>query len=459
MENNPEIVNYIKNVGKELAHAVKKDPNVINFLKNPITEFFNPNENRARVRSVGYSKDLNKWKKESESTNIYVPFNLNIINKFLDRKKDDLIKKNKNLDILKSNVRIEEEKIYKMKPQITKQSKKILESKYADKKPIYERTKEILNLKSSHIKNLKSLYAELNALKEEKTIENYKKPGHFDKTRFIEWRNQREEWEKRRIDKIEKIKKEIENLETQSFKHHPKIDINSDKIAKSKIVKEESKRPVYNKLYNLHHEKAEKYFKMTVKSMPTFSPRVNDKLPYFLHNVMKKNKQNILLPNSDQCTSLNYNTCTKFFLNRSLELKDFSLPKNEKILLETNNSRNKMNSSMRDCYNKTNNISNKDEDNESYLISRYRLALELGTEKMSDLQKSKFRANNSFNDSDCTKYIPWQTRINFVNKKIIGKEDEPANSLYKINIRNNSACDKNKENVIILKNKFSNQMI
>ena len=55
MENNPEIVNYIKNVGKELAHAVKKDPNVINFLKNPITEFFNPNENRARVRSVGYS--------------------------------------------------------------------------------------------------------------------------------------------------------------------------------------------------------------------------------------------------------------------------------------------------------------------------------------------------------------------------------------------------------------------
>ena len=114
---------------------------------------------------------------------------------------------------------------------------------------------------------------------------------------------------------------------------------------------------------------------------------------------------------------------------------------------------------MRDCYNKTNNISNKDEDKESYLISRYRLALELGTEKMSDLQKSKFRANNSFNDSDCTKYIPWQTRINFVNKKIIGKEDEPANSLYKINIRNNSACDKNKENVIILKNKFSNQMI
>ena len=62
MENNPEIVNYIKNVGKELAHAVKKDPNVINFLKNPITEFFNPNENRARVRSVGYSKDLKKWK-------------------------------------------------------------------------------------------------------------------------------------------------------------------------------------------------------------------------------------------------------------------------------------------------------------------------------------------------------------------------------------------------------------
>jgi len=138
-----------------------------------------------------------------------------------------------------------------------------------------------------------------------------------------------------------------------------------------------------------------------------------------------------------------------------------SMDFNTNILLQNENlagqySRNKFNSSMTEIYNNPiYNISqNNEDDPDSY--SKYRLALQSSNDQKMRLQKqAKFNPYNSYNDNGSWKdNIPWQKSIHFVNESFYGKEEFP-NSLYKINIRNSSAWDKNRENQIMMDSRVS----
>jgi hypothetical protein len=468
----PEIVSYIKSVGKELAHAVKKTKkknldttlkDVLYCLNEPVGEKqktlldYHPkeyyfNNDKSRIKSIENRITENV----EDFGNMFNPLKKSNMNKtFYDRKKEELIKKQKKLEIIKNKKRIEEEKYYKAKPQITKQSQKILETKLIDKKPIYERTSEILNGKNQKIEKLKSMYNELKAIEEEESIGSFKPPGQYDETRFNQWTKERELREKKKKEKIDKIKTEIEYLETESMKnmHKPSIDRNSQRIAKSKMSSEDLSESVYNKLYNLHGEKKNKINLLSQKSIPTFTPSINTKLPPFLQSsLLNKVTKNSSLSIGNRSTNKKPNS--KHFMNSSMDFNTNLFLHNENLAGQY--SRNKFNSSMTEIYNNPMyNISqNNEEDPDSY--SRYRSALHSSKDKKVRLQKqAKFNPYNSYNDNGSWKdNIPWQKSIHFVNESFYGKDEFP-NSLYKINIRNSSAWDKNRENQIMMDSRVS----
>lgn len=473
----PEIVNYIRSVGKELAHAVKKTKkknldttlkDVLYCLNEPVGEKqktmldyhpkeYNYNNDKSRFKSIG-----NRITENNEDFgNMFNPMKKASMNKtFYDRKKEELIRRQKKLEIIKNKKRIEEEKYYKSKPQITKQSQKILETKLIDKKPIYERTSEILNDKNQKIEKLKSMYSELKAIEEEESIGSFKAPGQYDESKFLEWRKETEIREKRRNEKIGKIKQEIEYLETESIKnmHKPMIDKKSEKIAKSKMSSEDLNQSVYNKLYNLHGEKINKINQLSQKNIPTFTPSINTKLPQFLQNsIYNKVTKNSSISIGNKYTMKKPYMNSKNYINSSMDLNS-NLHPNEHIYSNENGqySRNKIHSSMTEFYNNPlYNISQNNED-ETDAYSRYRLGLQSSNEKKMRLLKNvKFNPYNSYNDNrDWKDNIPWQKSIHYVNESFYGKDDSP-NTLYKINIRNTSAWDKNRENQIMMDNRVS----
>ena len=481
----PEIVNYIRSVGKEFAFAVKKSKktnfdnalkDVLNCVNEPVAETHKTmldyetngnictNIDKSRLKSVGNYKNIIDEKPEDDISKLFNPVkNLSIKKTFYDRKKEELIKKEKKLEIIKNKKRVEEEKNYKIKPKITKQSQKILDSKYSDKKPIYERTKDILNTRNKNLENLKSMYSELQILDEEESIGSFKPPGQYNPTRFLKWTKEREERDKKKHEKIDRIKQEMEYLETESFKqlYHPNIDKKSEKIVKSKIVNEEINENVYDKLYNLHSEKFNKINQLSQRTMPSFTPSINNRLPNFIQNSLSnKITKNDSMSNANQSTLKKLSSYSRHFLNSSVELKNSSILRNEKVFsnesLAAKYSRNKINSSMTEYYNNPlSTYKNEEEDND--IISRYKVALQSSNGKLSEIaKKSKFRVNNSYdNEREIKRHIPWQTSIHLVNNKIISKDEYP-NSLYKINVRNNSAWDKNRENSIMYDNRFSN---
>ena len=197
--------------------------------------------------------------------------------------------------------------------------------------------------------------------------------------------------------------------------------------------------------------------------MPTFSPSINTKLPNFLLNSFSnKITKNSSISMGNNSMLKKFSAHSKHFLNSSMDLKNSPNLQGDKILsyeyLVAQQSRNKINSSMTELYNNPLYISKYDEEDPD-VVSRYRSALQMSYEKISRIQKkSKFRANSSFKEPrDVKNQIPWQTSIHSVNiKENVKPKEEFPNSLYKINIRNNSAWDKNKENHIMYDQKISN---
>ena len=466
---NPELVNYIKTVGKELALSIKKTKkanldvalrDVLYCLNEPAEEkqktmldYQQNNEatypnDKSRIRSVVNLRQTHEDNND-DINNIFNPSKKNSKNKsFHDRKKDELIRKEKKLEIIKNKKRIEEQKNFKEKPQMAKNSQKIID-KLSYKKPIYARTTEILKNRDQKVEKMKSMYSELKNIEEEESIGVIKLPTHYNENHFNEWRKTNDFWEKNKNEKIVKIKQENENLETETFKnlHHPSIDKRSELMVRSKVLNDENYAPIYDKLFNLHNEKPNKIHQLMLKNMPTFSPSINNKIPNFLQNTLSnKITKNSSISNGRTSSLQKNNTNSKNALNCSI---DSLLLKNYNEIAFNKYSRNKINSSMTELYN--NPLINNDEEEP---VSRYRLALQLS--KFNNKKSHpKLRTNNSMDNRDRKMEIPWQTSIHFVNNKVNEKKEAP-NSLYKINVRNNSAWDKNKENQIMFDHKISN---
>ena len=164
--------------------------------------------------------------------------------------------------------------------------------------------------------------------------------------------------------------------------------------------------------------------------------------------------------NYKESTFKKLGTFSRHFLNSSVQLKCSNCQRNENIFSNENlvekDSRNMINSSMTEYQNNPSSFSKFEQDDPD-IVSRYRLALQFSSEKISKFSKKpKYIANNSFDDNkDMNCQIPWQKCIDFVNKNPYNLNEESGNNLYKINVRNNTSCDKNKENHIMFDIKYS----
>ena len=187
--------------------------------------------------------------------------------------------------MLRNKKNEEEMKHIKNKPKMSKLSKKIMEKKKCEIKPIHQRVNEIVDKKYLKVDKLKQIYRDI----ENSNSSRYS--TQFDEKKFEEWLNKQMKWELEKKSKIITVKEENERLETSINRcmYHPSIDKNKEiLVTKSKILNSEnsskkSDESVYEKLYNLRDEKYNKLVKRLIESIPDFTPTINKNMPTYLN--------------------------------------------------------------------------------------------------------------------------------------------------------------------------------
>jgi len=119
---------------------------------------------------------------------------------FYDKKQLEQKNKERKLAILRERKLKEEEKSLK-KREINKNSKKIIEQKLNDVRPIYERANELVEIKKIRLIEMKKTINE-SKLDETTNCSKISSASHYDKEKFNEWRNKQIDWEKKTQGKI-----------------------------------------------------------------------------------------------------------------------------------------------------------------------------------------------------------------------------------------------------------------
>ena len=124
--------------------------------------------------------------------------------------------------MLRNKKNEEEMKHIKNKPKMSKLSKKIMEKKKCEIKPIHQRVNEIVDKKYLKVDKLKQIYRDI----ENSNSSRYS--TQFDEKKFEEWLNKQMKWELEKKSKIITVKEENERLETSINRcmYHPSIDKN-----------------------------------------------------------------------------------------------------------------------------------------------------------------------------------------------------------------------------------------
>jgi hypothetical protein len=316
-------------------------------------------------------------------------------------------------------------------------------------------------------------------------------------------------WLARKQEKIEELRFENENKklekETSSMTYKPVITKVSEMMARTKFDKIREKE-VFNRLYNDHEENIRKKHVLQFKEIPKFHPEINKKLPNFLKNKNPGTNKNP----EPSVSSLKY----LGNVNTESNLSNFN---KSKIINNESKKKSKLNNSAMEIYNDKNNspitklIEEEDEDDtksnnygfnydgyfdyihvkEDPIAAQYKIHLEkshLNNSPVKQFIQSKARNINTFiskkienrNEKDKIsstifnelksandKYSLNRTVEKHMEKsqglsprpnvKIASPNLESKNEefSYRLNIRNNTAWNKNQENKLYAEPKFS----
>jgi len=156
------------------------------------------------------------------------------------------------------------------------------------------------------MEKLINICSEIKLQEEEEEVGEFKQCGTYDKIHFEEWKRQNDEWEENKKKKIGEYKEELERMATESMRslYKPRLYKNSESILKSQISNNESYENRFEKLYNSRLIKEQNLSKLMVKSLPTFSPKINNK-PSLLKN--QKNFSNYSMISSKNFIKQNPN--------------------------------------------------------------------------------------------------------------------------------------------------------
>jgi len=232
----------------------------------------------------------------------------------------------------------------------------------------------------------------------------------YNKDKFNEWTKKNSNWKKNKNEKINSLKTENEFVESQYLKslHHPSIDKKSEYLVKSKDLNRDFVEPVHERLYNIKDDKYSKIERKVAESIPSFSPYLFDS-KYSPESKYKR-----------------------YFRNNNTQLKCNSI---DSIRINAYNSVEERPKSPR--YNR-----------KGTFESRFRAGSEVSQESI-HLEEKKGKKHKS--NYECR--VPWQNLIDKASTRRKNSFDK-GNSLYKINVRDNSSWHKEKSNEIMYNPKF-----
>ena len=263
-------------------------------------------------------------------------------------------------------------------------------------------------------------------------------------------------WQGNKINKINFKIEEKGRLETETIRATctPSIDKYSESICNTKSSNRETS--FFDRLYNDKNTRNKRHEDKIKENFPSFRPFLNKYTPNFKKNnfIFKPYETIMQIKNKRLLTPDNVVLTEKF---NTIDLNEFKINKNISSLTYTSGK--SVNDSFRkneyiSNFNKVN-VDNKEE--EPDLHSRYRLAL-ASNENLQKVYKENYvrkRTSSIIYDSD--DYCTVKTE-NLINKKT-NKGYDPFDNNYKINVRDGSACNKNKENLIVYTPKFIKKIV
>jgi hypothetical protein len=372
---------------------------------------------------------------------------------FYERNIDSYNKTQQRLEIQRNKKIMEEMKYIREKPEISKTSQNIIETKLTDYAPIYDRIDEEIFKKNQRLEFLKFSLADMERMKESQNFSRFN-TGVADQEQinnFIETQN---EWKRRRDEKIANLKNDIGKIEDEASKYlfQPMILKSSEMIAKNK-QKNDKEKKVFNRLYNLHEANLKKKKRMEIKSLPSFKPNINQTGPKYKKkeedlgsDINKDNKNN---EENNYLDSLWDEVGNKQAVNSQNKLKDDHLYSHFKNYYNSsdddniNSNNNKNIDIFNNNYKQNNYYSNINvNNNHRYRFEENPDEIKNNLNPEINTLKSNLYNNKNFGDFNSN---PSQKSINNKEHKNITINDWPdgLNNLYKLNIN-----DKNDNKII-----------
>jgi hypothetical protein len=543
---NEELVNYMKDVAKEMAMAIKisQDGTFDEIIEQA---FGTKGENkewdeehspqREVERTQSYVDKSNSPPKRSSPPKTNNPNNIKeIFNNFNENQNqavdfDEFFRGKQKLKqpqtfyekklnekqkfehkMIHLRRKKEKEEMSKMTstPYINENSRLILEKKNEKIVPIQDRVQTVLLEKNMKRDILKKNIASANESRIEIT-----NPSSFNKQKFNDWVQGQYEHLNEKKNQLEEYKELMKQKEEFELRQMKQKNNNKSKILTRN--NEDFNEPIYEKLMKDNIKVAEKKLALIEKYTPSFKPQMISKPPKFCRNVSQKNIQKESMQKK----------------NTSMIITDCD---NERSYPSLNNP-----NSMRG---KTNFTPEREEEDENVLISRYRLALEnnknssndpnsiigfirknnnvkqrsksiespesrfhykennqssnynkkvnranynhssenvtpeyhdvdesnsaiysgkFGKDRSSEISESSYMKGDKNGRSNISNSITdKQAKVDNNRKKSQDNNSERNNldyDLYKINIRNNSAWNRNVENTIVYKNPLDNKIV
>jgi len=299
--NNPELINYIKKIGKEMALSLKnKKTNPVEFAMEDLLDEFsrinktNRNTNlplnsstpeppkRYDYSSTNYNNSSFSELSSEPLDSIYsykrkIQQDRKESTSFYERKLQQKANKDLKLKILKTKDIIEKEKQIRSKPKLSKNSQKIIQKNAY--KPIQDRVEEIVESKNLNRENLKKAHLELKLQQEQEFSKSRVMKSQFNPEHFERWRQNRLKWRENKINRILSITQEKERLETEEAKTRsiPTINEYSRIICNSNC--DNTSTSVHEKLYREKDIRMKKLVEKVFDSIPTFSPIITKNIP------------------------------------------------------------------------------------------------------------------------------------------------------------------------------------
>jgi len=229
---------------------------------------------------------LMEMETKKHKVNRYIPKD------FYERELQLQAEKNHRLELCRQKKEREEDEKYDYNPKISNTSRQIINDKFNNVRPIYERTNEILDQKHLNLVAKKRELIEKTESDVYDPIANMKNPLKYDDNRFQNWRDEHMRWHNEVVEKAKRIKVENQIFEEQNMMtQKPTINKTS-----ANLVKDRDKHNIEHKRHNLlykdHEERQVKKNKLIKDNTPAFKPIINTQLPKYLLNRNKASKMN-----------------------------------------------------------------------------------------------------------------------------------------------------------------------